>query len=219
MSSILDATSSTPMMSAFNSEGGLDIVAEQGQLNTFKLLGDFPDKVIGGEKIDIIQLGLGNDSANGGAGDDIIEGEGGDDLLVGGSGTDLLKGGLGDDRLFGGDDNDVLEGGDGDDQLFGEAGDDILKGGKGSDILNGGEGEDIFEFELDDFAAGEIDQIVDFQDGADLIQIKGIGADATVAYDTESGELSVNNQVIAQLDSGLDLEITDPDGNGNWELF
>ena len=207
------------MMSSFNSEGGLDIVAEQGQINSFKILGDFPDKVIGGEKTDLIQLGLGNDSANGGAGDDILEGEGGNDLLLGGSGSDLLKGGLGDDRLFGGDDNDVLEGGDGDDQLFGEAGDDVLKGGKGSDILNGGEGEDIFEFQMDDFADGEVDQIVDFEDGADLIQLKGIGSNAVVEYDSETGLLSVDGQDIARLSKNLDISIEDPDGNGNWELF
>ena len=219
MSSILDATSSTPMMSSYNSSGGLDIVAEQGQLNNFKILGDAPDKVIGGELIDIIQLGLGNDSANGGAGDDTLEGERGDDILVGGSGTDLLKGGLGEDILFGGKDGDILEGGDGDDKLFGEEGNDVLKGGKGSDIMTGGEGSDIFEFQADDFAAGELDKILDFEDGADLIQLKGIGADAEVKYDSETGVLSVDGKDIAQLSKHLDLTIEDQDGNGNWELF
>ena len=219
MSSILDATSSTPMTSSYNSSGGLDIVAEQGQLNNFKFLGDAPDKAIGGELIDLIQLGLGNDSANGGAGDDTLEGGGGDDILVGGSGTDLLKGGLGEDTLFGGWNDDILEGGDGDDKLYGEEGDDVLKGGKGSDIMTGGKGSDIFEFQADDFAAGELDKILDFEDGADLIQLKGIGADAKVKYDSETGVLSVDGKDIAQLSKHLDLTIEDQDGNGNWELF
>lgn len=219
MSSILDANSTTPLIESSNANGGLFIVGEQGQLNNFTIEGQGDDGVIGGQKTDIIKLGLGNDFAFGDAGDDVIDGDEGNDLLVGGEGTDKLRGGLGYDTLFGGKDADLLDGGDGDDKLFGEGGDDVLKGGKGSDIMTGGEGSDIFEFQADDFAAGELDKILDFEDGADLIQLKGIGDNAEVKYDSETGILSVDGKDIAQLGKHLDLTIEDQDGNGNWELF
>jgi Ca2+-binding RTX toxin-like protein len=204
MSSILSDSSTMPLLEMTNSDGGLDIIGQQGESNFFFVEGNGNDNIVGGNEFDII---------DGGLGDDVIAGLDGDDILRGGDGDDILRGGDGDD---------VLEGGAGDDVLIGGAGDDILRGGTGVDIMTGGEGNDVFEFFADELIPGEVDKITDFsKDGPieDVISLKGIGSDATVQYDSATGIVSVNGEAIIQLDEGLDITVDNADGDDNWELF
>lgn len=82
------------------------------------------------------------------------------DWLQGGDGRDLLAGGTGDDHILGGGGRDQLQGG---------KGRDFLDGGSGADLLYGGAGADIFVLRTGTGA----DRIMDFQDGADRILIRG----------------------------------------------
>lgn len=98
--------------------------------------------------------GLGNSLANditGSYGHDILSGYGGSDLLIGGSGND---------DLFGGSGGDVLRGGAGLDGLF---------GGTGNDFLTGGTGADDFYFDTALSRTGNVDAILDFEEGSDAI--------------------------------------------------
>jgi Ca2+-binding RTX toxin-like protein len=201
MSSILLDGSTTPLLEMTNSDLGLDIVGKQQQSNIFMIDGDGNDFVIGGQEFDLIKTGLG---------DDHLSGLGGNDELFGGAGNDIIRGGDGDD---------YLDGGDGEDVLIGGAGDDVFKAGKGVDIMTGGEGSDIFEFFAEDLAPGEVDKILDFTKGEDLIKFTGIGSDATVQYNSTTGKVSIDGEDVLSLDKGLNLNAEDSDGNGNWELF
>ncbi|BAU65042.1 Na-Ca exchanger/integrin-beta4 [Stanieria sp. NIES-3757] len=201
MSSILSDFSTTPLLEMTNSDLGLDIVGKQLKSNIFIIEGDGDDFVIGGQKFDLIKTGLGDDN---------ISGLGGDDNLFGGAGNDTIRGGVGDD---------YLNGGDGDDALIGGAGDDVLIGGKGADVMTGGVGSDLFEFFAEDLSTGEVDKILDFTKGEDLIRFRGIGSDATVQYDKKTGTVSIDGEDVLSLDKNLKLHIEDNNSNGNWELF
>ena len=83
----------------------------------------------------------------GGDGLDNLYGGDGNDTLNGGDDYDRLYGGAGDDTLNGGADGDWLYGGAGDDTLNGEDDWDRLYGGAGNDILDGGAGTDTAEFD------------------------------------------------------------------------
>ena len=121
--------------------------------------------------------------------DATLEGGAGDDLLIGGSGNDFLNGGDGNDRLFaeGGNDtllgsngNDRLVGQDGNDRLFGGVGRDTILGGTSSDRLDGGTGNDVL---ISGVGRDRIvvrrgqgtDRLRDFRNGADRIDLVGIG--------------------------------------------
>lgn len=201
MSSILSNFSTTPLLEMTNSDLGLDIVGKQLKSNVFIIEGDGDDVVIGGQKFDLIKTGLG---------DDEISGLGGDDNLFGGAGSDTIKGGGGDDSLHGGDGDDVLIGG---------KGNDVFKAGKGADVMAGGLGSDIFEFFAEDLSTGEVDKILDFTTGEDLIRFRGIGSDATIQYDKTTGKVSIDGQDVLSLDKNLNLHIEDNNSDGNWELF
>jgi len=155
----------------------------------------------------------GDDNANrvwGNAGDDQLSGLGGDDLLMGGRGNDQLYGGAGNDVVrgdgsppgipsfgSGGDDylqgnagNDLLDGGRGNDRMVGGSGNDTLWGGLGGDYLVGEAGADVFQY----FAVEEsqyivvdginqADQIVDFTQGEDKIDLSAIDANSLLAGD------------------------------------
>jgi Ca2+-binding RTX toxin-like protein len=153
----------------------------------------------------------GNDSANhlrAQSGDDQLYGLGGDDILIGGSGNDSLYGGNGDDivsgdgafRAFG---NDYLQGNAGDDELAGGRGNDRIAGGTGNDILRGGldgdylvgnENADIFQYYSVEESQNavfdgisQLDQIVDFAQGQDTIDLSTI--DANVILDGDQAFL------------------------------
>jgi Ca2+-binding RTX toxin-like protein len=126
---------------------------------------------------------------NGGAGVDSLDGGDGDDLAEGGTGADTLIGGLGDDVLYGdvlgqrngvGHASDRLFGGEGSDSLFGGGGNDILDGGEGQDMLTGDAGADRFVFN----GKWGFDIVADFEDGIDLLDLRGTGESfATLSFE------------------------------------
>lgn len=153
--------------------GGADADSIAGGTGSDALSGGIGnDTLDGGDGADMLSGGLGNDLLAGGAGHDNLGGGEGDDTLRGDVGDDTLAGGQGNDLLEGDDGADVLNGGAGADTLRGGAGNDTLSGGPGNDLLSGGAGADIFQFLT--FAAGEIDRILDFQDGVDRLRLAGI---------------------------------------------
>jgi Ca2+-binding RTX toxin-like protein len=131
----------------------------------------------------------GFENARGGAADDVIYGSEGANRLEGGGYDDWLKGYGGNDRLDGGDAMD------------------FLVGGSGRDLLTGGGDLDTFRFEkVSDSGTLSTtrDEILDFQDGVDRIDVAAIDAKAgTMANDAfhflgsnkafsgQSGELRV----------------------------
>ncbi|MBU2983093.1 hypothetical protein KO498_14875 [Lentibacter algarum] len=146
---------------SINSKAGDDVIdAGNGNDDIRSSLGD--DSILGGNGHDIIRAGAGSDTLRGGSGNDTLRGGEGNDTLRGGAGNDSLNGNAGDDLLIGGARKDKLKG---------NAGDDTLVGGAGNDHLTGGAGEDVFVFAT---GSGK-DQINDFEDGYDLIDLRGWG--------------------------------------------
>ncbi|MFC3167335.1 calcium-binding protein [Paracoccus fontiphilus] len=141
-------------------------------------------------RLDTVELqntGLGHDqlvgieNAAGGNGNDRLTGSALANHLAGGAGNDLLNGLAGADQLIGGAGNDSLVGADGLDTLAGGDGNDRLNGGKGLDRLFGGAGADHFVFgTLADGSAqfAQSDVILDFQKGADVIDLSALDGSA-----------------------------------------
>lgn len=138
------------------------------------------------------KMAASNDVAVGGNEVDIIMGEAGEDNIMGAGGTDFM---------FGGVDDDIVRGG---------RGDDVIVGNEGSDVLISGSGSDIFEFFSDQFIAGELDVVLDFELGQDAIVVVG-STDTT--YDALSGFLAVDGNNVAVLEAGLDLTTTIREGS------
>ncbi|MFZ2159186.1 MAG: calcium-binding protein [Bradyrhizobium sp.] len=162
------------------------------------------------EEVDLTEFA---DIFRGNANDNFVFGGSGDDQISGLAGNDTLNGGYGNDSLFGGDGNDVvygdsgwrhggddyLQGNAGDDILFGGAGNDRMVGGTGNDILIGGggsdylvgnEGADIFRFAAVtesqhrlSWDPQQADQIVDFTQGQDRIDLSLIDANVSLEGD------------------------------------
>lgn len=179
----------------FGNDGDDQINAGPGQNQAFGGNGD--DEIRGGNQVDQIfgeagdddveALG-GNDRVFGGDGDDRLNGGAGNDRLFGEAGSDFLIGGSGADVIFGGNDNDIIVGGAGNDLMNGDAGNDRLLGLTGNDVMTGGAGRDVFVFA----AGGGNDQIVDFQQGQDLIRINGAAFTFTdIVFNTLSGSLEI----------------------------
>ncbi|NBB17720.1 hypothetical protein GVN21_20355, partial [Caulobacter sp. SLTY] len=103
--------------------------------------------------------------------DRTLTGTNGFNIIEGDGRNELIQGLVGNDTLYGMGGNDQLEGGDGADYLYGGEGDDIIIGGAHSDQLYGGAGADRFVFSTGDGP----NNIHDFQDGIDLIDISGYG--------------------------------------------
>ena len=139
----------------------------------------------------------GNDTLNGGAGNDTLEGGPGSDTADYGSAAvgivaELWRGSITNDgqggvdtitgieNLTGGNFNDLLAGNSGanglsglggNDRLLSYEGNDTLNGGAGNDTLEGGSGNDVFVFDAAP-GAGNVDTIVDFASGADVLQLE-----------------------------------------------
>ncbi|WP_019867241.1 calcium-binding protein [Methylovulum miyakonense] len=137
------------------------------------------DTKTGGDLIDYLFGGLGNDKVMGGLGDDRLFGEGGDDILYGNSagavngvndGSDLLYGGGGNDLLFGGGGRPGTSEGD---QLFGGDGNDRLDGGAGPDFMTGGTGSDTFVIAPEN--STQDDSILDFDLFQDKLDVSALG--------------------------------------------
>ena len=157
------------------------------------------DRLIGTGKDDLI-LGKG--------GDDVIDGKGGDDQIAGGTGNDRIFGGFGDDIIEAGSGNDTvfgqvgddcINGGTGDDQIRGGRGFDTIDGGVGSDTVFGDRGQDVFQFNIEDFAFGDVDTIGDFHIAQDSIVINGVGEDDIVSFDAETNSVLLNGASIINL--------------------
>ncbi len=155
---------------------------------------------------------------NANAGDDTIFGEGGNDLLVGQDGSDALDGGDDNDILDGGNGDDVLEGGSGNDILRGRAGEDDLAGGLGLDLLTGGQDADSFVFRsIAETVVGAMrDQILDFEQGVDLIVVAGLSPGVFEFRGTSPFSPSGNPELrLFETPTGSTIVQIDADGNGS----
>lgn len=130
------------------------------------------DLIDGGDGNDTIGAGFNNDTVFGGNGDDSLGGGAGQDQLDGGAGNDAIGAGEGDDTVIGGSGDDFLAGGGRSDVIRGGTGDDRINGGQGNDTLSGGAGADQFIF--NNLTTGERDVIADFEDGSDMIRLRGV---------------------------------------------
>jgi Ca2+-binding RTX toxin-like protein len=173
--------------------------------------GSGSDIVIGLSGEDELEGSDGNDFLYGGRDNDIVSGDQGNDVVRGNLGNDQVYGNEGSDRIYGGGSNDQLFGGDGRDFLLGENGNDVLDGGTGNDNMTGGAGRDMFIFAT----GGGFDQILDFEDGLDSINlfdtgvssfgdlnISAAGGGASTRIDFGGGDvLFLSGVTTAQVDS------------------
>ena len=190
-----------------------------GAGNDTVLGGDGSDVIGGGMGDDMLYGEVGNDVVNGGSGNDVMSGGSGNDtmgagdgndVVIGDAGNDALGGGAGNDTLYGNDGNDAIGGGTGDDVVIGDAGndflaggagDDLLSGGVGNDTLNGGTGDDVLEggaggdLFVFNITAGDYDQVVDFEDGVDMLQFRGVAGGL--------GAVSVSEVFVPNADSSV----------------
>ncbi|MGP6090069.1 calcium-binding protein [Antarctobacter jejuensis] len=158
-------------------DGGPDPDLLVGREGADTLLGGTgEDTLFGGPGNDSLDGGNNNDTLNAHSGDDYVAGGYGHDLLVGQDGSDTMDGGPLDDTLDGGSGDDILEGGSGNDILRGRAGEDDLAGGLGRDFLTGGQNADNFVFRslAETVVGANRDQILDFEQGVDLIVVAGL---------------------------------------------
>ncbi|BDA84003.1 hypothetical protein Sa4125_15450 [Aureimonas sp. SA4125] len=135
--------------------------------------GEGADTITGGAGADTISGGTEGDLINGGADGDSISGNDGNDFIYGddpGSAnySDAISGNAGADSIFGFGGNDTIWGGADGDSLRGGDGGDTLRGEGGNDYLYGEGGADAFQYTARDF---DTDQIFDFQNGVDKIQM------------------------------------------------
>ncbi len=120
-------------------------------------------------------------------------------LMTGNSGANEIAGKSGADHLFGGR---------GADRLMGGAGNDVLEGGAESDSLGGGTGKDLFVFGPGAAVSGAGDTILDFESGADRIDLSAVTTDpltfvGTAAFSGAPGEVRYADGVLAiDLDGG-----------------
>ena len=213
----------------------VDVEHVFGSSHNDDLTGDSGDNLLVGNAGDDILFGLaGSDTLIGGEGADQLIGGGGADIadyrtsdsgvkvnLLNGTGAgghatgDTLTG---IERVFGSDFVDVLIGNagsnllsgyDGNDAISGDGGEDNLIGGLGDDILTGGAGADRFRY---DAANWGDDTITDFQDGVDIIDLRGSGAtefaDLTVTQDGAdtliefgSSSITLENVLVSVIDA------------------
>ena len=155
----------------------------------------------GSKQVDFVIKGDGADFVNVGRDNDYVDGNGGNDVIHGGRGNDVLLGGTGSDLIFAGRDNDTVLGEAGDDFLHGGRGNDVINGGAGRDILAGNSGRDTFVFAK----GSEVDQIVDFENGRDKIDLKDFGLPNFAAL---SGAIhGVNGLTVIDLGNGDRIEL------------
>ena len=174
---------------------------------------------MGGDGFDSLMGDEGDDMINGGADTDTISGGDGNDVLMGGTENDIITGDAGADTIWGQEGNDLINGGTGDDVLFGhggmsadDGGNDFLTGGEGNDVLNGGMGRDVltggsgidtFVFAVGDSSGqvGVADQVVDFEEGIDLIDLSAVSS--FVGQNVEFvGTVTDTTNLIAALNNG-----------------
>jgi Ca2+-binding RTX toxin-like protein len=159
------------------------------------VLSDFADTFRGDANVNIVNGANGDDQIFGAGGDDDLNGSNGNDTIQGGDGNDFVRGdgysrSPGDDYLQGNAGDDVLFGDGGNDRIVGGIGNDTLRGGLGGDYLVGSEGADIFQYTAVEESQSVLingvlqhDQINDFTQGQDKIDLSGIDANPTLDGD------------------------------------
>jgi serralysin len=137
----------------------------------------------------------------------------GNDVLEGGGGNDTIWGNEGSDVMLGGDGNDLLE----DRTSLAET--DRLDGGLGADRMAGGGGADRFEFTTT-LGSGNVDTIVDFLNGADVIALDDAiftalapGPLPASAFVVGSAATTADHRIIFTGGTSRELYY-DPDGTG-----
>lgn len=170
------------------------------------------DFEIGDDANETFRTGRDNDFVSGlGGRDDIGLGRG-DDVGLGGDGNDILRGNAGNDILNGGDGNDTVRGGRDNDRIDGGAGRDVIVGGRGDDMLAGGADADLFIFNRE----SGTDTISDFEIGADLIRLRGVGSDdfddiQEIITDTDAGAVIEIGEVKITLEGVRAADLTESD--------
>ncbi len=208
------------------------------------------DAIYGGQGDDTAIGGVGADTIWGAAGDDVylvadasdrvIEEAGGgydvvwatgnhalmganvEEMLFYGTGNFSGQGGTTANRIVGGTGHDTLYGMEGNDTLSGGAGDDRLSGGRGADVLEGGAGADVFVFahRREAGTPDAPDIISDFERGTDLVDLRGVDADAILperqafAGAPVSEFTGVAGQLRISADAGGVTVSGDADGDG-----
>jgi Ca2+-binding RTX toxin-like protein len=134
------------------------------------------------------------------------------DSLGGNHSSNTLHGGAGGDSLDGQGGADTLYGEGGNDTLRGSGGNDRLEGGAGNDTLNGGAGgRDWFAFSMTGWGH---DIIVDFEDGVDLIDLRGSGVAFARLSIGQSGSgvlVSLADSSTILLNNLAKMQLTDSD--------
>lgn len=177
------------------------------------------DLVEGNAGDDLIDGGLGDDLIKSGKGDDSVIGRSGKDVIFGNNGNDLIDAGLGNDIVFGGNGDDYLHGNLGNDTIYGGKGNDTINGGQGSDILFGNAGEDVFEFDVEDLDPNSVTKVGDFKFGEDGFIIKGMSGNDDVAFDTVTGHISINGEVVIDLKNFANPSTMNMDTDGDFPLI
>ena len=143
--------------------------------------------------------------------------------LYGSDYDDTLRGNAGPNAIWGADGNDVIVGRDGADTLYGGNDDDIIIGQAGLDILYGNAGNDTFVYQdtADSAAGAQRDQILDFVQGADIVNLLNIDANTTVAGNQAFNFIGysvfhgVAGELHAFVSSGNSVVAGDVDGDSN----
>ena len=148
---------------------------------------------------------------------DVLRGNHLGNLIQGGDGDDALIGRQGADTLVGGDGFDALRGDGGNDVLRGGADDDLLIGGLGRDMLTGGADADCFAFAsaAEMGANANRDQILDFEQGVDMISLAGVVPGVFEFRGTAGFDPSGNPELrLMEMASGSTILQVDVDGDG-----
>jgi Ca2+-binding RTX toxin-like protein len=191
----------------FNDTSGVTFVNRGSGSVTAQLTGSTgPDKITGAGFTGTAHGDLGNDTLRGGIGDDTFYGGLGADYLQGRGGHDLLDGDGGTNSGAAAAGNDTLIGNAGNDTLLGGAGSDVLNGGKGDDSLTGGSDADTFVMRR---VGNGDDQITDFQNGIDVIDISDLGL--TGGY----GDITGTPGALSEANGALVIDLSLLGGSGS----
>jgi Ca2+-binding RTX toxin-like protein len=159
----------------------------------------------------------------------VLNGGDGIDNLFGGAGNNILNGDAGLDYLLGGTGNDVIYGGDGNDYIHnlgintmeGFAVGDINK--PGNDVLFGGDGADTFVFYGYTLGSNNVAKIMDFESGTDYLMLAAFDSiDYTTINYAESlvqgaGAIAKDANDFMIFDQSTGALFYDADGNGAGE--
>ncbi|WP_151790459.1 putative Ig domain-containing protein, partial [Acinetobacter junii] len=136
----------------------------------------------------LIDGGLGDDRLHGGNAIDHIQGGLGDDFVFGLAGNDEINGSEGDDTLFGGMGDDLIIGGNGRDWLQGDDGVNTLIGGMGDDSYDVNGTDTIIENEDEGYDAIFIENNFDLErTNLEEIHLKGSGDFNAIGDAKENG--------------------------------